>query len=577
MGEFNLIDKPWVPCITLEGIEVEYGIRDTLLKAHELREICDDSPLVTVAILRLLLAILYRAFNGPTEMKWKNIYTKNSFDGSNEITSYLEKCYPRFFLFDETYPFMQVANLDLNEYDKDRKIKKDKSDGLMRLVREAPDKGGRVLFDHRVGTERPKYEPKQIARMLLSAQSYSGTGIASGGVIGKQTINPTPCQFAPCVEGLCLWVQGMNLFQTLMFNLVPIQFNENDLPSWEDMGLITTAINSWKTPVKFIGTIQRFTPLCRFIRILDDHSMFFTNGLKTAIDSEDSMKAYVRANDTDPFTPIKLHKDKAAWRDAHSLISIATNTKKTPASLNHIARLTLDGILSKTLQPRANVVGLATSQGKALLWRHERIPIPIKVLDSADMTERLAMLLAEAEAVGGELSRGLFWSGTTKKTIRTEPVGRIQTIVDLLLAPSFELRRNGVVRTSGGRAPGNEHNTSALNLSENLDPRPAYWARLEKHFFDLLENLPGDWDETEKYWKPDDQQTATRAWRDAIKREAERALRESVRSLGTTARAISAVARGRLDFHDDDLKAQSQKEKTKKRKLKSAGKGGKKK
>ena len=65
MAEFNLIDEPWIPCIDLHGQRVEYGIRDTLLKAHELREICDDSPLVTVAIHRLLLAILYRAHEGP--------------------------------------------------------------------------------------------------------------------------------------------------------------------------------------------------------------------------------------------------------------------------------------------------------------------------------------------------------------------------------------------------------------------------------------------------------------------------------------------------------------------------------
>lgn len=64
MAEFNLIDEPWIPCIALDGQSIEYGIRDTLLKAHELREICDDSPLVTVALHRLLLAILYRIHSG---------------------------------------------------------------------------------------------------------------------------------------------------------------------------------------------------------------------------------------------------------------------------------------------------------------------------------------------------------------------------------------------------------------------------------------------------------------------------------------------------------------------------------
>jgi hypothetical protein len=194
-----------------------------------------------------------------------------------------------------------------------------------------------------------------------------------------------------------------------------------------------------------------------------------------------------------------------------------------------------------------------------------------------DLTERLAMLISEAEAVGSELSRGLFWSATTKKTIRTEPVGRIQMIADFVLAPALELRGNGIIRTGDGRFPDDAHNASCLNLSDNLDPRPAYWARLEKHFFDLLENLPSDWDGSADNWKPDDQLIATRTWRAAIKQEAERALVESIRSLGTTTRAIGAVARVPIDFSDNDLKPLPPRAKTSKKKSKATRKGGKKK
>lgn len=202
MAEFNLIDEAWIPCIDLKGQQVDYGIRDALLKGHDLREVCDDSPLVTVAIHRLLLAILYRAFEGPSDIKqWRTLNAKSSFEGNSGLTAYLKKWHDWFFLFDHAHPFMQVPGLDLNEYKDNGHVKKDKSDGLMRLVREAPDKRGRILFDHRVGTERPEYESKQIAKMILAAQCYAGTGIASGGKIGEERINPTPCQFAPCVDG----------------------------------------------------------------------------------------------------------------------------------------------------------------------------------------------------------------------------------------------------------------------------------------------------------------------------------------------------------------------------------------
>jgi CRISPR system Cascade subunit CasA len=284
------------------------------------------------------------------------------------------------------------------------------------------------------------------------------------------------------------------------------------------------------------------------------------------------MKAYVRLDDSKPFTAVALREDKATWRDAHTLFSLHSSACKPPASLNHIARLVHDGAVTKTARPRANLVGLATNRGKALLWRHERMPIPLRILASDDLRERLGRLIAEAEVIGAELSRGLFPSATTKKTIRAEPIGRIQAIADLVLAPSLELRFPGVSRTPEGRAPEEAHNKAAFDLSESLDPRPAYWARLEEHFFDLLENLPNDWDTASDNWKPDDQQAATDTWRERVRHEAQRALEESIRSLGTTARAIQAVARIRTDFNDDDLKPPPLKADKVRRKVKGGNK-----
>ena len=65
MPSFDLVDKGWIPCLRLAGNErVEMGLRDVLAQAPTLREIYDPSPLVTVSLHRLLLAILHRNF-GP--------------------------------------------------------------------------------------------------------------------------------------------------------------------------------------------------------------------------------------------------------------------------------------------------------------------------------------------------------------------------------------------------------------------------------------------------------------------------------------------------------------------------------
>ncbi len=577
MAEFNLVDEPWIPCVDLQGQRVEHGICATFLNAHGLREICDDSPLVTVAIHRLLLAILYRAYRGPEDMlKWRLLYERNHFISGGETDIYLSSWHKKFNLFDEEYPFMQVSGLDLNDYNLDGTILRDKTDGLMRLVREAPDKGGRILFDHRVGTERPKYEPKQIAKMILSAQSFSSTGIALTGMVRNKQIAPTPCQFAPCVDGGVLWLQGKNLFQTLLLNLVPRDYVIGDEPAWEDDSIVDKAIESWKKTVTFTGPVQRFAPLSRSILILDSRSMFFTNGLKADSNLEDPMKFFSRPDEKKEYQPLKIHKNKASWRDAHALFSLKSSESKLPASLNHIARLTSIGVFTKTSRPIANIVGLATDKGKTDLWRHERMPIPLGILVSDDLSERIGLLLKEAEAIGGdiggELSRGLYSSSIAKKTTRKEPVGRIQAIADLVLNPLLEIKRPGVLRTKEGKKPGEAHNKASLELSKELDPRPAYWTRMEEHFFDLLENLTNDWDITTDDWKPDADQEATNTWRNQIKKEAQQALEESIRSLGTTARAIQAIARVRTDFNDNDLKPLPQKDARTKRKKK----GGKK-
>lgn len=573
MAEFNLIDEQWIQCIDLKGNQIEYGILDVLLKAHDLREICDDSPLATVAVHRMLLAILYRAFGRILDTShWKARYQVGKFASEDALGDYLTKWHDRFFLFDAIHPFMQIAELDLNDYKANGEVAKDRTDGLMRLAKEAPDKGGRILFDHRMGTERPEYDCKRIVRMILSAQSFEGTGIASSGKIGDQKIAPTPCLFAPCVDGLCLWLQGANLFETLMLNLVPDKFCAGDLPAWEDDQLLKAATQSWTTPVNFTGTVQRFASISRFIRVLDQKSMFFTNGLKTILDSDDPMKAYTRESSDKPYVAVKLRVHKSPWRDAHALFAVGASNRKPPESLNFAARLACAGVISVITPYRANVVGLATNKGKGLLWRQECMPVSGQLLTNVSLVERLGNLISEAEIVGAQLSRGLFWNASMKKTIRSEPVGRVEQIADLMLSPTLQVRGPGIVRKENGQVPDEAHNKASLDLSSNLDPRSTYWARLELHFFSLLENLAHDWDEVNATWKPDDQQEATRTWREQIKREAQTALEASIRSLGTTARAIQAVARVRTDFNDDDLKPPQQKA----AKTKGKGKGAKK-
>ena len=112
MPSFNLIDEPWIPCAPPGGEEPRLlSLRAALTNAHEWREIMDDSPLVVVALHRLLIAILHRVYRGPRNVEaWRAIQAHGRFDAAS-IGQYLDEWRPRFDLFDVEHPFYQVAEM----------------------------------------------------------------------------------------------------------------------------------------------------------------------------------------------------------------------------------------------------------------------------------------------------------------------------------------------------------------------------------------------------------------------------------------------------------------------------------
>src|SRR6516225_3753501 len=107
---FNLIDSPWIPCVTPEGAVSPQGILAALGEARRFTEIRDASPLVTVALHRLLLAILHRVFGPETPDAWEELWKAGRFDAAI-LGGYLKstRVYPRFNLFDPKHPFYQTG------------------------------------------------------------------------------------------------------------------------------------------------------------------------------------------------------------------------------------------------------------------------------------------------------------------------------------------------------------------------------------------------------------------------------------------------------------------------------------
>ena len=524
MAEFNLIEEPWIPCIDLDGRNVEYGIRDTLLKARDLREICDDSPLVTVAIYRLVLATLYRAFEGPRDFaSWRSLYSCGVFD-TQTVDKYLDKWKEGFDLFGDNKPFYQMARFETR-----RPI------SVNRLATECASGNNATLFDHCGDDVVVEWSPAQTAKRLIACQSFAlGFGKSGNATIdGVDEALPYSAD-AIALRGMSIWLQGTSLFETLMINLAPI--DDNSLPPWElenPNEYRDRLQGKNRKVVTSFGVVDRLTWQSRLVRLIPKDStisqMYFTQGRSAEKSTGDPMKVY-RTFKEEGVSALSLSSSKAAWRDSHSIFMIpnAHSNERRPECFNLVARVRTAAGVSVSQSFVTHIVGLAAAPNKAgkfLLWRHERMSIPVALSSNVDLIEQLGLLLENSEYVANGLK------------------DRARRISRLYLSPDCEY--------SGGRQPDKDEVTKVV---EAIDPRPPYWARLETHFFTLIENLPNDWDEAGGDWKPEDQQTATRAWRVNIRREAERALLESIRSLGTTARAIQAVARVRTDFSDEDLK-----------------------
>jgi CRISPR system Cascade subunit CasA len=518
MAEFNLIDERWIPCIDLQGKQVDHGIRETLLKAHELREICDDSPLVTVAIHRLLLAILYRAHDGPRDfMTWKSMYSLGGFD-EQAVSCYLSQWKNRFDLFSDDRPFYQMGSLEMRV-----------SVPVNRLATECASGNNATLFNHSEDETEANWSQVQVARHLVACQSFAlGFGKSGNARIGGVEETLPYSADAIALRGMNIWLQGTTLFETLSVNLVPI--DDVSAPPWElkeSNAYRDRLQDKSRKAVTSLGVVDRLTWQSRLIRLIPNGNtvsrIYYTQGRSADKSVGDPMKVS-RTSKDEGISALSLSSGKAAWRDAHSILTIpsAGSNERRPECFNIVARARLEAIVDIAKPFTVQIVGLATAPkkaGKFLLWRHERMPIPASLMSDFDLIERLGGLLQNAEQGAVEINT------------------RIRRISKLYLSPNCE--------STGSHQPDkNEVN----KVVDAIDPRPAYWARLERHFYALLESLPRARD------------TVSRAWWEHIKREAQRALEESVRSLGTSVRAIQAVARVRTDFNDDDLKPTAKKQ-----------------
>lgn len=231
---FSLIDEPWIRCRRIDGTETALSLREAFDGSQSVAEIRGESPTQDYAVLRVLLAVFWRAHRheavvGPGEtfdiQDWHEEAWNSATTGGPDaaVLDYLEQHRDRFDLLHPTQPFMQVATLHTS---------KDTRFPIGRIIPEAES----GYFTMRAGAGLDSLSFAEAARWLLHTQAYDYSGIKSGAVGDPRVKGGRGYPIGTGWSGMTggTTILGDTLRQTLVLNTVQdALLREEDHPVWE--------------------------------------------------------------------------------------------------------------------------------------------------------------------------------------------------------------------------------------------------------------------------------------------------------------------------------------------------------
>lgn len=380
MSQFNLIDEAWIPVRKLDGERVELGIRDTLLAAKDIAAIEDGSPLVVAALHRFLLAVLYRALEGPTDIDQARAWFKTGLP-ARSISTYLEQWRDRFWLFDETHPFGQNPNVPAKEIEP-----------WTKLTAEHNATTNKVLFDH-VDTKAPGARSfAECARWLVSTMNFS--------LSGGRGYFPSPS-----VNGLMCIPVGPALHETLCYCLVDQNrvLMKDDVPLWERDPEKLPITSPKRAPR---GNADLYSWPARMVLLEKEESAVdkvtnirFIAGLGYDSDTPltDPMQAYDprKVKEDKKRRAVPFCEGRGTWRDFDSLLPGAGG--EAPLTVQHSVKLANRD--AQCFPKSILVLGLRYTLPNANVdfWRMERFALPEALLSERSIRSDIRQLLADAE------------------------------------------------------------------------------------------------------------------------------------------------------------------------------------
>lgn len=369
---YSVLTNPAVPVTWMDGRAGEVGIREAMLRAHEIRDVQGDTPLERFAVLRLLITMAMDMLHPETSYDRRDILDAGRFD-PNVFDAYVSECEkdgPRFDLFDPDHPFLQ------SRYDQklDEKAKKP----VATIIHSLPSGNNHLFIDHRLESEHHVTAAKAF-RALCASYLFSTYGLW-----GPFSVNNKP--------PLYISIIGDKLFETIVMNMLsvaevqPLTYAVSQVP-WR----IDREVIPWQK-VPDVSFLEGLTWMPRRITLLPDSdwhvsSVCFQPGLD------------FRGNESwaDPFVPKRSNNDgalynvtpvldRAIWRDVSTLLYDQDGgAVRQPQIIRCLTNLLDEDELPLWIRLRAT--GLCTIKASYLGWIEDELSLPSELMYSQAQAE----------------------------------------------------------------------------------------------------------------------------------------------------------------------------------------------
>jgi CRISPR system Cascade subunit CasA len=379
---FNLWTEPWIHALTLHGLPERLGLRDCLVRAHELSLLSDPSPLVVACLQRLLAAIAQDIFRPASVLPLAKLIQSGAFP-EPAVDAFGEQYAPRFDLFSENEPFLQTGDIQPAV-----PTRKGDAKTVAYLFPEEPSATNINHFFHRYDDES-QYSPATAATGLITMSAFA---IAGGAGI-KPSINGVP--------PLYVLPFGENLFETIAYSIVtseyqpPARDRDNDRPAWRR----DTSIKRSEV-VEEVGYLDSLTFPARRVRLFPERTpgycsrsgefsdvlvrrMVFEMGWSRPKEAEfwrDPFAAYRRPDPEKPPTPVRPQEGKALWREFGTLFQTQPGNEFGATVVEQMANLAQYGV-GLGQERRFRCIGLRTDmKAKVFEWVDDSLNVPTGLL-----------------------------------------------------------------------------------------------------------------------------------------------------------------------------------------------------